>query len=104
MGYKVRQVDVKHILKQEQRLSYKKIKRMSTNPNSVALKIKRYKCSKILLNFLSASKRIISYDETWLQSMNFQYRGWCLKNHRYTINPGNISKRLTISGAIDNFG
>lgn len=104
MGQQAKPCEVKDELKINQGMSHKKHQSLAKDPNSNYFKFVRYHCSQFLLKKIEEDFRLISYDESFIQNMNFQNTGWSKKGSKIKINKKHINQRITLVGAVDSLG
>ena len=66
--------------------------------------IKRQSSAKILLNELRKGRRIINIDETWIGEMDYRRQKWRFRGQANTVSAKDVTPRLSLITAIDNFG
>ena len=59
---------------------------------------------KTLLELLHSGKRIINIDESWLPSMSFTRKKWCVRGQKNTHPFRDFSQRVNMIVALDTSG
>lgn len=72
----VKEKDVKHVLKHELQMSYKKVLPVSIHANSTKNLVLRQQFALRLLELLQSKKVVLNIDETWLGMCDFRRRKW----------------------------
>ena len=85
-------------------MRFKKIKNINPSTNTELSIIKRQQAAKIFLNEMRKGRRVINIDETWIGEMHFPRKKWRLNGQDNTCTVKEVSPRLSLIVAIDNFG
>ena len=91
-------------MKKEFGFSYRNTKKVPTQGNSERCLILRQQYSLKLLDQIERGKRIINFDETWLNECSFIRKGWALKDESPSMTLRAVSPRLSVLGALDTEG
>lgn len=95
---------LRHIMKKDLGLSYRKAKKVPVQSNTVRCLILRQRSAKTLLPLLQEGKRVINFDETWLNESSFIRKTWAPKEASPSVTLRAISPRLSLLGALDTDG
>ena len=75
-GVVFREHQVRKIMREQVDLRYQKIVRVAPQANSKRCLIQRQQCVVKFLNLFQTKRRVISLDESWLDSVRYQRRCW----------------------------
>lgn len=103
-GLEVSAKKVRRLLKNGLGFSYRQAKKVPIQCNSDRCLILRQQFAKQLLMQLKNKKRIINFDETWLNESSFVRKTWSSKQSSASCNLRAITPRLSVLGAIDTDG
>lgn len=95
---------VKHVMKCQLGMSFKKIKDVSLQENSARSLILRQQFAIRYIEAAMKKKRIINIDQTWLGMEDFRRYKWKHPDYSNSIPKKNISPRISLILALDNFG
>ena len=85
-------------------MRYKRVQRVAIQTNSEASLVKRMASARVLITEMQKGKRIINVDESWIGEMDFRRLRWRHRGTSNTISAKDVTPRLTVIAAIDNFG
>ena len=91
---------VRDVLKQDHKLSYRKIKRVPFQGNSERCKVLRSLYAQKMLPIYETSQRVINIDESWLNEADFRGRRWKGRGMLNTASDKVFSQRINIIAAI----
>ena len=83
---KISMATVRAILKKDYSLSFGKITKVPNKANSLRNLYMRQQFGKKMLDLLSAGKRILNVDETWIGQTNYTRVGW--RDYKVMESPG----------------
>ena len=66
--------------------------------------MKRMASAKVLITEMQKGKRILNVDESWIGELDFRRLRWRQRGASNTISAKNVTPRLTVIAAVDNFG
>ena len=95
---------VRDVLKQDHKLSYRKIKRVPFQGNSERCKVLRSLYAQKMLPIYETSQRVINIDESWLNEADFRGRRWKGRGMLNTASDKVFSQRINIIAAIASDG
>ena len=95
---------VRDVLKQDHKLSYRKIKRIPFQGNSERCKVLRSLYAQKMLPIYETSQRVINIDESWLNEADFRGRRWKGRGMLNTASDKVFSQRINIIAAIASNG
>ena len=95
---------VSSILRKELGFSYRGTKKVPVQCNSARCLILRQQFALELLQLLQNKKRVINFDETWLNESSFIRKAWAPKNTSASMTLRTITPRLSLLGASDTAG
>jgi hypothetical protein len=95
---------VKHVMKRQLGMTFKKIKDISTNENSVRSLILRQQFAIKFIELAMRKKRIINIDQTWLGMEDFRKFKWKHPDYSNSIPKKSMMPRISMILALDNFG
>ena len=85
-------------------MRYRKIKPVPWHGNSIRCKVLRQLFAKAMLAELSAGKRILNVDETWIPCTDFRRMKWKAKGDTNSVSHKTISYRVNMIAALDTDG
>ena len=85
-------------------MRYKKIVKIPQQGNSERCLVQRQQSSLRLLPLFQRKKRLISIDETWLDTADFRRRSWQKKGTSNSIPTKKVNPRITLIVAFDSLG
>ena len=100
----VRRDKVRQLMKNEFGFSFRKTKKVPSQGNSQRCLILRQQYALKLLDQIEKGKRIINFDETWLNECSFVRRAWAPKDESPSMTLRAVSPRLSVLGALDTDG
>ena len=95
---------VRDVLKQDHKLSYRKIKRVPFQGNSERCKVLRSLYAQKMLPIYETSQRVINIDESWLNEADFRGRRWKGRGMLNTASDKVFSQKINIIAAIASDG
>ena len=95
---------VRDVLKQDHKLSYRKIKRIPFQGNSERCKVLRSLYAQKMLPIYETSQRVINIDESWLNEADFRGRRWKGRGMLNTASDKVFSQKINIIVAIASDG
>ena len=103
-GLEVSTQKVLHVLKNQCRLSYRKIKRVPFQGNSERSKVLRCLYAQKMFEIYSSDQRVINVDESWIPSADFRQRRWKRRGMLNTAPDKVLSQKINIITAISSEG
>ncbi len=103
-GLRVRRPYVAHVLRHALKMRYRRVKPIPFDGNSDRCLILRMKCAQAVLAQLSAGKRLLNIDETWLSRTDFRRCRWRARGDTNSVPIKQLGKRLSVLMAIDTEG
>lgn len=91
-------------MKKDCHLSFKLTKKYGVDVNSRELKYKRHHFAKKLIQEILKGTRIINYDESTIDHLNFTRRLWSTKGKTVTLNSLPVKPKLSLIAAVDSNG
>ena len=95
---------VRRVLKHDLRFSYRRVRLVSVQSNSVRCRVMRQQYALKMLELLGTNKRILNVDESWLSETSFQRKIWSPKDRPSTVTRQGVSPRLSLIAALDTQG
>ena len=96
--------EVRSILKNELRLSYRIAKKVPVQGNSERCLVLRQQYALKMLDLLAEGKRVLNVDESWLNETSFTRRIWCPADAAGTVPLRTMSPRISLIAALDTEG
>ena len=100
----MKHAEVSKVLKDDFKMSYRKLKKVSFHGNSERCKVTRMLYAKKMLSLLDEGKRIINIDETWLPHLDFRYKRWRKRGEINTISSTTLQPTVNMIAALDTDG
>jgi Zn-finger domain-containing protein len=91
-------------MKRQLGMTFKKIKDISNNENSVRSLILRQQFAIKFIELAMRKKRIINIDQTWLGMEDFRKFKWKHPDYSNSIPKKSMTPRISLILALDNFG
>ena len=95
---------VRHVLREDLKLSYVMGKKLHPQVNSDRCLVLRQQSALQMLTLLEQGKRVINLDETWLSEVSFVRKTWAARGGRGNAALNALSPRLSVIAAIDTDG
>ena len=95
---------VASVLRNVFKMRFRKVKRVAFGGNSERSLVLRQLYAKVMLEQLSAGKRLIAIDETWLSESDFRRRKWRLPESTNSVVERAVTPRISVITAIDTEG
>ncbi len=95
---------VASVLRNVMGMRYKRVVKTAIQTNTEASLVKRQASAMVLLTEMQRGKRILNLDESWVGEMDFRKLKWRRRGESNTISSKEVTPRLTLIAAIDNFG
>ncbi|MEC8877566.1 MAG: hypothetical protein VX554_00120, partial [Candidatus Thermoplasmatota archaeon] len=96
--------EVRHVLKKELRLHFRRVRRVPIQANSERCLVLRQSYSLEMLKLLAGKKRVLNVDESLISETEYGRRMWCPSTAPATVTERAVSTRLALIAALDTDG
>ena len=96
--------EIKHVLRDELHMRYKKIKHVSVHANSQKNLVLRQQFALELIKHIHAGKTILNVDESWLGMSDFRRMKWCPYKDTNSVPILQLQPRISMIVALDTSG
>ena len=103
-GFKPSRNAILKVLKNDLRMSYRKIKRTPTNGNTERCKVLRCLWAQKFLGVLQSGQRVITIDETWLSESDYRRFKWSNLGQQCTFPEQMMGYKVNMIAAISTEG